>query len=565
MYNPTHSATTPLLDFKGETYQLLPSAQTTHVYALEHVNRNTLRKIVTPEQGEHVTEAVLAPMESATKIGAWVQGEFLGILLDSQLLLKSQLSRVFASGHLIGCQLLLSPSKGTLASVLLPDLDFAIIMNEGPQQDAHLLPKGAQWQVEPTVNTLFNNLLPNSTVLFELKHDLDTLTISYNGIECGVLSAEDAAALCTAVRFSVVNGLIPTVVGQVVRSHGAVTIEIDALPFELWSKKQYRVELLNIPQLVPYHADTQAYADAAVHFSQSIFQPQSASKRSLALPEKVLIYAPHLALAIGLLSLIAFMPVRNVNNHGWTLFAIISFILLAFAGVILCTKKRPTSSQRLNLVTSVGLLTSLPVVAFLAAGPLITEGKTKGPSLTEPQQTTLANSPPNSAIVHETDASEQPSLITLQSPTMTIPSWRDQAATTILQENPDSSELLPESSLNFPESISHPPGTSANRHGIDNGDNSETQTSTSPKATTTTEALVAVPPTFIRLPDDIEPVETTEVTEIEEPTEPTETSEPSEPKIEIVPLIPFAAQTETTEAPVETTEASTEISVSEEN
>lgn len=111
------------------------------------------------------------------------------------------------------------------------------------------------------------------------------------------------------------------------------------------------------------------------------------------------------------------------------------------------------------------------------------------------------------------------------------------------------------------ESIATPAQTSQSRHAIDDGDDSKT--STGRPAPTTNSPIIALPPTWIIGPEDPESTEPTE------PSEPVATDEPSETSEQTSPLLAPSTtpetEPETTEAPVETTEASSEITVSEVN
>lgn len=125
------------------------------------------------------------------------------------------------------------------------------------------------------------------------------------------------------------------------------------------------------------------------------------------------------------------------------------------------------------------------------------------------------------------------------------------------------------------ESIATPAQTSQSRHAIDDGDDSKT--STGRPAPTTNSPIIALPPTWIIGPEDPESTDSTAPTEPTEPSEPVATDEPSETSEQTSPLLAPSTtpetepeteqetEPETTEAPVETTEASSEITVSEVN
>lgn len=591
-----HSTGTPQLDFDGDIYplQLFFSAQTAQHFALERVNRHVLRTIVKPEQGELIVEALLAPIESATKIGVWVQDEFLGVIVDSQFLLNSQLSRIFASGYLISSQLLLTPSKGSLASVLLPNLKFGLISNDPPRADAHLLPLGKTWRVEPTVNALFEDFSLGSTILFGLRLDLETLIVSYNGIECGILNFDDASALSSAVKFSNANGLTPTVLGHVIREDGETSFEIDVLPLEFWSKKQHRLEVLRIPRLIPKEADSQNYVKATALLSEEILQPQTLSKKALSLPETTVKYSPHVACGVGLFSLFAVIPFDKLSDHGAMLLAVISLMLLVLAVVVLFKRIQSTNSQHWNLASSVGLLATLPIIIFLVADTLIPQNSLESHAQPDVRVTTLANRPPSSPtslgslnsqsspnspsspMLQNSERFAVPPIAPGQSPVSTFRSWLDRSILPLTRENsvPESAVTALGPSIIQPasESIATPVQTSESRHAIDDGDDSKT--STGRPAPTTNSPIIALPPTWIIGPEDPESTDPTEPTEPSEPVatdEPSETSEQTSPLLapsttpETEPETEQETEPETTEAPVETTEASSEITVSEVN
>lgn len=581
----THSTGTPQLDFDGDIYplHLFFSAQTAQHFALERVNRHVLRAIVKPEQGELIVEALLAPIESATKIGVWVQDEFLGVIAESQFLLNSQLSRIFASGHLISSQLLLTPSKGSLASVLLPNLKFGLISNDPPRADAHLLPLGRMWRVEPTVNALFEDFSLGSTILFGLRLDLETLIVSYNGIECGILNFDDASALSSAVKFSNANGLTPTVLGHVVRENGETSFEIDVLPLELWSKKQHRLEVLKIPRLIPKEADSQNYVKATALLSDEILRPQTLSKKALSLSDTAVKYSPHVACGVGMFSLFAVIPFDKWSDHSAMLLAVISLMLFVLAVVILFKRIQSTNTQHWNLASSVGLLATLPIIMFLVADTLIPQGSLENHAQPDVQVTTLANRPPSSptslgalnspsspnspssSMLQNSEMFALPPIASGQSPVSTFRSWLDRSILPLTRENSASESAVtalgPSIVQPASESIATPAQTSQSRHAIDDGDDSKT--STGRPAPTTNSPIIALPPTWIIGPEDPESTEPTE------PSEPVATDEPSETSEQTSPLLAPSTtpetEPETTEAPVETTEASSEITVSEVN
>ncbi|ALZ99802.1 hypothetical protein [Corynebacterium glutamicum] len=578
----THSTGTPQLDFDGDIYplHLFFSAQTAQHFALERVNRHVLRAIVKPEQGELIVEALLAPIESATKIGVWVQDEFLGVIAESQFLLNSQLSRIFASGHLISSQLLLTPSKGSLASVLLPNLKFGLISNDPPRADSHLLPLGRMWRVEPTVNALFEDFSLGSTILFGLRLDLETLIVSYNGIECGILNFDDASALSSAVKFSNANGLTPTVLGHVVRENGETSFEIDVLPLELWSKKQHRLEVLKIPRLIPKEADSQNYVKATALLSDEILRPQTLSKKALSLSDTAVKYSPHVACGVGLFSLFAVIPFHKLSDHSAMLLAVISLMLFVLAVVILFKRIQSTNTQHWNLASSVGLLATLPIIIFLVADTLIPQGSLENHAQPDVQVTTLASRPPNSptslgslyspssSMVQNTEMFALPPIASGQSPVSTFRPWLDRSILPLTRENSASESAVtalgPSIVQPASESIATPAQTSQSRHAIDDGDDSKT--STGRPAPTTNSPIIALPPTWIIGPEDPESTDSTAPTE---PSEPVATDEPSETSEQTSPLLAPSTtpetEPETTEAPVETTEASSEITVSEVN
>lgn len=595
----THSTGTPQLDFDGDIYplHLFFSAQTAQHFALERVNRHVLRAIVKPEQGELIVEALLAPIEFATKIGVWVQDEFLGVIAESQFLLNSQLSRIFASGHLISSQLLLTPSKGSLASVLLPNLKFGLISNDPPRADAHLLPLGRMWRVEPTVNALFEDFSLGSTILFGLRLDLETLIVSYNGIECGILNFDDASALSSAVKFSNANGLTPTVLGHVVQENGETSFEIDVLPLELWSKKQHRLEVLKIPRLIPKEADSQNYVKATALLSDEILRPQTLSKKALSLSDTAVKYSPHVACGVGMFSLFAVIPFDKLSDHSAMLLAVISLMLFVLAVVILFKRIQSTNTQHWNLASSVGLLATLPIIMFLVADTLIPQGSLENHAQPDVQVTTLANrtpssptsldslgalnspsSPnsPSSSMLQNSEMFALPPIASGQSPVSTFRSWLDRSILPLTRENSASESAVtalgPSIVQPASESIATPAQTSQSRDAIDDGDDSKT--STGRPAPTTNSPIIALPPTWIIGPEDPESTDSTAPTEPSEPVatdEPSETSEQTSPLLapsttpETEPETEQETEPETTEAPVETTEASSEITVSEVN
>lgn len=299
-------------------------------------------------------------------------------------------------------------------------------------------------------------------------------------------------------------------------------------------------------------------------------------------------------------SLFAVIPFDKLSDHDAMLLAVISLMLFVLAVVILFKRIQSTNTQHWNLASSVGLLTTLPIIIFLVADTLIPQGSLENHAQPDVQVTTLANrrpssptsldslgalnspsSPnsPSSSMLQNSEMFALPPIASGQSPVSTFRSWLDRSILPLTRENSASESAVtalgPSIVQPASESIATPAQTSQSRHAIDDGDDSKT--STGRPAPTTNSPIIALPPTWIIGPEDPESTDSTAPTEPTEPSEPVATDEPSETSEQTSPLLAPSTtpetepeteqetEPETTEAPVETTEASSEITVSEVN
>ncbi|BAU95468.1 hypothetical protein N24_1206 [Corynebacterium suranareeae] len=528
------------------------SATPTQSYALEYVNRFALKSLITPEQHEGLIEAVIAPIESGAKLGVWVGHTFIGTVKDSAVLLNSQLLRIFASGYLISCQLHLTPARGTLASIVLPDLDFALIMNQPPQVESTLIPGGALWYAEPTASALFQCFLPKSTVLFELHEQQSVLSLLYNGIECAVLDIDDAAALSSAVQYCSRHGVRPMVHGRVFRVGTSVCIELDALPFEKWTKDQRRLGALRVPTLVPYQSDLNNYRSSVKQFSEAISEQPTQARPWTPTADKIVAYSPHAALVAGGASLAAVLPASNFAPNYWIAYSITGAVLLLTAVVVLFARRRGGNTQFWNLLSSVGLMASVPVFVFITANTYIDATSTSVVSAKSTPLTTLSSRP--------VDATSGPSDLDLanampssvQSPNQVMvplaaPQNHDAVSPAPQGSTVISSPSVPGESPSYSDWYQE---TTTSELHIGTNDPSREEESKTSQTSTSMQPPLALPPTFAEIED--EPVETTTSEEPTELPEQTETPETTQPPT----ATPYTEMITTSEAPASSTEAS---------
>lgn len=489
--------------------------------------------LINPEHQERFVEAVLAPLNSGTQLGVWTQKTYIGTIKHPEILLNSQLLRIFASGHLIGCKLHLTPSRGVLASIMLPDLDFAVIMNKVPHSTSSLLAGGTTWQVEPTANSPFKNFLPRSAVILELHEMQSVLTVFYNGTECGVLDIETADALSSAVRYSYDRGVHPLVRGYVTRTDASVSIEIDALPLELWSKKQRRLQLLEIPTLVSYHQHPESYREGTRRLSQALFEC-SKKKKALSFADKALKYSPYVTLAAGGTSLVASAFISQSRLS----YFIIGLILAALTTVVLFAKNLTGHSQFWNLFSSVGLMASLPAFIFVSANNYLGSADVVINTEESTIFTTLANAPLTPSDIPTTPASVPDSLGStgLQGETgakvfafenrnppvdsTRVPSVELQISAPITSVSSAPPEFLSPAPSQIPST------SEATVGGNDNNERNDFSPEEAPTLVATPPPLLS-PPTFIKAPPP-PPLDGDHVGKSPEPTEPIESTKPPE-------------------------------------
>lgn len=467
-----------------------------------------------------------------------------------------------------------------MASIILPELDFAIIMNEVPHAKSSLLADGELWNAEPISASLFQGFLPQSTVLFELQEHQSVVSLLYDGVECAILNVEDAEELSSAIRFSTANGALPLVRGRVSHSPAGTFIEIDALPLNKWTKIQRRLGALKIPLLVPYQADTQLYKESVKTFSDRIAGKIADVVPVATFADKAVKYSPYLTLAAGTASLAGSIPASSIHSHHLVGYSLTGLILIALAIGTLFARSRSGSSQWWNLFSSVGLMTSVPVFAFITANTYLDATSTEISAEASTRLTTLANRPTlsssPSANASEGTLDQVPS-------TSGIPLPRIIGDTTVLASDLDGN--IEGSTQIQLEAIAHPPLETLIASPTPISSRSQATTSweyevsdesvkTTVKRPTTSTPTVALPPTFILEPPPLTPTdpseETTEETTEETP-EPSETSEVPQPSgtptnspmISTITEPTSESNSETTEASVETTEASIGSDVSE--
>ncbi|ALC05488.1 putative membrane protein [Corynebacterium deserti GIMN1.010] len=394
--------------FDREIYPLTPiPSQPTVRFPLEGINRSTAESLVPAGDSDTLTTALLIPTNNATALTVVVGGNCFGTVITPQHLLNSQLSRVFASGHIISCQLHVTPGASTLASLILPELDYAIVVNDIPQCNSTLLPGGQTWNVEPTKSTLFDDFLPYAAILFELRESNSLVEVYYKGVHCGVLEINDAAALASAVQFCLKHGQVPVARGCVRRNNGTTSVKIHALPFEAWTKKHRQIVPLRLPALLPYNADPLMYFEGVKCLAIKIEQHTNAGKATPTAWEKAIDAVPFIAMVLGGLSVASAIAVARYSTPGLVGFVAVGVVMLLISLGLLRNRREPHLHRMWEFLGPVVLIAATPPLVFSAVGAFLDTSSSMSSYAESSELTTLQNRSILPYLIEQERAQEQ--------------------------------------------------------------------------------------------------------------------------------------------------------------
>lgn len=374
---------TPPLDFvidssQDSYYRLLISdhADTRpfiHDIPLENINSVAVRELEDPTTPHTVLEALLIPTNDAETVSVVVGTTVVGTLPDPSVVSNSQIARVYASGLIPTCKLVLAPAAEPEAYISLYKSDGGVPLNDPPTHPWTLLPDGSMWRVEPTRHSPFINIRDESRVLVELRALDDIIFIYLNGRECGILGIDAADALRGAVQTAVKDGFIPVARGCVERrDDDTISLHINALAFPLWQREDFRLRHNPLPRLVPYQRNPLLYRAGVHQFIQCHKRaPQPSPARHHTMLERLHRHAP---LVLILLAVLSFLPTISADLSARGVVGLLGIsVVLAVLGLwILGCRKYDTAARkqprRWEMALPLALSVLIPSTTFASVG-----------------------------------------------------------------------------------------------------------------------------------------------------------------------------------------------------
>lgn len=560
---------------------------------LNNISWEALETLAQPDSPRTTFEALLIPTDSARTISVVVGTTVIGTLPDPSVVADSQIARVYASGFLPSCQLVITPGESVPAKVRLYTGNGGVPFNDPPHEHWALLPGGAIWRVEPTRNSPFEKIPHRSKVFVEIRPIDDLLHIFLDGVECGILDIDAADAMCGGVRLAIREGYTPIARGCV-EHHGVghVVLRIDAKAFDKWDRSDLHLPENPLSKLIPYEADPLNYQHELHQFIRDHEKARChTAERRKARVAALRGITPYLMVLFGLLSLIITVAVDDLSAHGTVGLTGISSVLIIIGTWILACRKRDTSTTRQtrywNFLIPLSVSALIPSVVFANIG-IFYDGPTLLGRESHTEMTTLRHFPGDkgefSTLMNKESADQPASVFAsgerdttsipayaangpdqstppTQQPTPTASAERRNTQNTVSGSTRRTPASTPETTVNISDRTSGRTSvrTSTTRESSTPVVGTPSRTSipktptpsptppprtpvptktptTQPTPTpseTTSPPLLFQPPTFVLLPEFPEPTTADVRSESAEPTSESATTSPAEPSTEL--------------------------------
>ena len=374
---------TPPLDFvidssRDRYYRLLISDHPDtlpfiHDIPLENINDVAVRKLSDPATPHTVLESLLIPTNGAETVSVVVGTTVVGTLPDPSVVSDSQIARVYASGLIPTCKLVLTPAEQPRAHISLYKSDGGVPFNDPPAKPWTLLPGGSMWRVEPTRHSPFRDIQDESRVLVELRAIDEIIFVYLGGKECGILDIDAAEALQGAVQAAVRDGFIPVVRGCVERrDDDTISLHINALAFPLWSRENSRLRHNPMQRLLPYQRDPGFYRAELLQFIRCHERvPGPTPARNHPVVAGLRRYAPLAVILLAITGLILTVS-GDLSARGVVgmlginvVFAVLGLWILGCRQYDTTMRKQP---RRWEITLPLGLSVLIPSVTFASVG-----------------------------------------------------------------------------------------------------------------------------------------------------------------------------------------------------
>lgn len=368
-----------------------------HDIALENLNEAAVRKLADPAAPQTVLESLLIPTNGGETVSVVVGTTVVGTLPDPTVVSDSQIARVYASGLIPTCKLVLTPAEQPLAHISLYISDGGVPFNNPPTNPWALLPDGSMWRVEPTRYSPFRNIQDESRVLVELRVMDEIIFVYLDGRECGILDLDAADALRGAVQTAVKDGFIPVARGCVERhDDDTISLHINALAFPLWRREDFRLRHNPMSLLVPYQRNPLLYRAGLQQFIRCHERvPNPTPTRNHTMVAGLRRYAP---LALILLAILSFVltvsgglsPRGTVGLLGISVvFGVLGLWIMGCRKYDTTVRKQP---RRWEMTLPLALSVLIPSVTFASVG-IFHDTDTRLNSTVSAQSTTLSPFP----------------------------------------------------------------------------------------------------------------------------------------------------------------------------
>lgn len=341
---------------------------------LSNINWDALEALTAPDSPTAEYEALLIPTDSARTISVVVDTHVVGTLPDSTLISHSQIARVYASGFIPTCTLTITPGESILARIFLFKTGGGVPFNDPPEKTWTLLPAGALWQVEPTRVSPFNDIPNGSQVLLELRASGDLISIYLNSSECGILDIDAADALSGAVQVAAERNHLTLAQGCVSRTaDGCVSLHIDALPFNQWTRDDFALPPNPREKLVPYSNDPLSYLDGLKQFIRDHEAPRDlVRERRQVTRDWLTRISPVILILLGFGNLVIAAAIDDLSARGLVGVFGLSFVFIFLGAWLSFCQKRDTPRRKQprhwNFLIPIGVSALIPSVVFANIG-----------------------------------------------------------------------------------------------------------------------------------------------------------------------------------------------------
>ncbi|EEW50085.1 hypothetical protein HMPREF0290_1319 [Corynebacterium efficiens YS-314] len=365
---------------------------------LDNISSTAIQTLADPTVPRTVVESLLIPTNGGDTVSVVVGTTVVGTLPDPSVVSDSQIARVYASGLIPTCKLVLTPAQHPAAHISLYKSDGGVPFNNPPAKPWALLPDGSMWRVEPTRHSPFRNIRDESRVLVELRAVDEIIFVYLDGRECGILDVDAADALRGAVQTAVKDGFIPIARGCVERrDDDTISLHINALAFPLWRREDFRLRHNPMELLVPHQRNPGLYRAGLLQFIRSHERVLPATPaRTHTVVTGLRRYAPLVLILLGILSFILTLS-ADLSAQGVVGLLGISVVLAALGLWVLGCRQyddtRRKQPRRWEVTLPLALSVLIPSVTFASIGVFHDTRPTQNSTITA-QSTTLLPFPP---------------------------------------------------------------------------------------------------------------------------------------------------------------------------